>query len=226
MKKKLKSICTDVTCWVREMFMLLLCVCVCVLGLQLIHERAAAMQEACQLHRGTMLTVIGLDEDKLSQMCHEARTTEGGVACIANYIFPRGYVISGDTTTVQFVGAQAQRSGATIKEVSVSGAFHSPLMNLAVQRISSVLDTLQINPPKIPVYSNVTGNVYSSTSEIRECLALQVTRPVQWETIVRNIARDCGDSVRFCEVGPGKQLKAMLRRINKEDYKHCINIEA
>ena len=172
-----------------------------------------------------MLTVIGLEEVELQQMCRDARTTVGGVVCIANYIFPRGHVISGDVGTVEVVGSLAQRRGATTKTLSVSGAFHSPLMQPAAEKIRSVLDTLQIRPPRIPVYSNVTGRQYASVAEIRDCLALQVVRPVLWDDVVRNIALD-HFKVRFCEVGPGKQLKAMLRRINRDAYKQCISVEA
>ena len=194
-------------------------------GLQLIHTRATAMQEACQKHKGTMITVIGLEETELQQICQDTQAVEGGVVCIANYIFPQGHVISGDLRTTEAVGDRAQRNGATIKRISVSGGFHSLLMEPAVERIRCVLDTLQINMPKIPVYSNVTGRQYGSVEEIRECLALQVTRPVLWDTVVRNMAAD-NIKARFCEVGPGKQLKAMLRRINREAFKQCLNIEA
>ena len=195
------------------------------LGLQLIQARAAAMQEACRQHEGTMLTVIGLEEMELQQMCRDVQTMNNRDVCIANYIFPRGHVISGDTRAVEEVGLRAQRNGATTKKLSVSGAFHSPLMEPAVEKISSVLDTLQIKLPVVPVYSTVTGRPYTSVEEIRECLSLQVTRPVLWEAVVRNISRD-HFKARFCEVGPGKQLKAMLRRINREAYKQCLSIEA
>ena len=195
------------------------------LGLQLIDTRATAMQEACQQREGTMLTVLGLEEVTLQQMCCDAQNTTSGEVCIANYIFPKGYVISGDTRTVEEVGMQAQKSGATTKKISVSGAFHSPLMQPAVEKIRSVLDTLQINTPRIPVYSNVTGKPYTSVDEIRECLAQQVTRPVLWDSVIQNMASDYFKA-RFCEVGPGKQLKAILRRINREAYKQCLSIEA
>ena len=184
------------------------------------------MQEACQQNEGTMLTVIGLPEEQLKQMCHHVQNTErAGVVCIANFIFPRGCVISGHVRAVEMVGTMAQEAGASIRKLAVSGAFHSPLMKPAVFKIRSVLDSIQIHPPKIPVYSNITGRPYSSVSEIRECLALQVTQPVLWETVIRNMARD-NINIRFYEVGPGKQLRAMLHRIDREAYKQCTNIEA
>ena len=182
------------------------------------------MQNACQQHAGTMLTVIGLPEAELERMCREVQTEEGEAVCIANFIFPQGYVISGCVRSVEAVGIRAQGAGASTKPVSVSGAFHSPLMEPATAKLRSVLETLQINVPRIPVYSNVTGRPYSSVSEIRDGLALQVTSPVRWETALRNMIADNPD-IRFYEIGPGKQLKAMLRRIDKDAYKQCINIE-
>lgn len=183
------------------------------------------MQAACQLRAGTMLTVIGLVEMELQQMCCEVEASGSGEVCIANYLFPKGYVISGCVHSVESVGSRAQSAGASVKKVSVSGAFHSPLMQPAVAKLQSVLQNIHIELPKIPVYSNVTGRPYTSVGEIRDCLALQVTRPVLWETLVRNMITDY-PSIRFHEVGPGKQLKAMLRRIDREAYKQCINIEA
>ena len=183
------------------------------------------MQEACLQRAGSMLTVIGLPEAELEQMCRQVQAREGGEVCIANYIFPRGYVISGCVRSVETVGTRAQAAGASTKRVSVSGAFHSPLMEPAVEKLRSVLGKLQINLPRIPVYSNVTGQAYSSVDEIRDCLALQVTSPVRWEALVHNMTQD-NPSIRFCEIGPGRQLKAMLRRIDKNAYKHCVNIEA
>ena len=197
----------------------------CPVGLQLNQARAKAMQEACQSQAGTMLTVIGLREMELVQMCHEVQGTQGGEVCIANYLFPQGYVVSGCVQAVETVGNRAQSAGASVKRVSVSGAFHSPLMQPAVAKLRSVLQNIRITLPKIPVYSNVTGSPYTSVGEIRDCLALQVTRPVLWETVVRNMITDY-PSIRFHEVGPGKQLKAMLRRIDREAYKQCLNIEA
>ena len=200
--------------------------CMCVhTGLQFIQARATVMQEACMQRAGTMLTVIGLPEAALERICREACTNGTGEEVgIANYIFPRGYVISGSLEAVERVGAKAEEAGASVKRLAVSGAFHSPLMEPAAEKLRSVLDRVQINFPKIPVYSNVTGRPYSSIGEIRDGLALQVIRPVQWETVVRSIARDTA-GVHFMEIGPGKQLKAMLRRIDKEGFKHCLNIE-
>lgn len=183
------------------------------------------MQDACLQRAGSMLTVIGLPEAELEHMCREVQAMEGGEVCIANFIFPRGYVISGCVQSVEAVGARAVAAGASTKRVPVSGAFHSPLMEPVVEKLRSVLGKLQINVPRIPVYSNVTGQPYSSVNEIRDSLALQVTSPVRWETVVCNMIQD-SPSIRFYEIGPGKQLKAMLRRIDKDAYKHCVNIEA
>ena len=190
------------------------------------------MQEACLLNEGTMLTVIGLEEERLEQMCRRVQTSDGGgggggggEVCVANFMFARGCAISGSVHAVETVGNMAEENGASVKKISVSGAFHSPLMEPAVPKLRSVLDTIQINSPKIPVYSNVTGRPYTSVEEIRECLALAVTHPVHWDTVIRSMTQD-NPGVQFCEVGPGRQLKAMLRRIDQTAYKQCVNIEA
>ena len=170
-----------------------------------------------------MLTVIGLQEDHLEQLCSDARKDSSEEVCIANFIFPQGFVISGTIKAVECVRVRAHDAGATTKSVAVSGAFHSPLMKPAVQDICSVLDELDIALPKIPVYSSLTGRPYTSTDEIRQSLAQQVTRPVLWEKVVQEMIKDIA-GVQFVELGPGKQLKAMLRRIDRNAYKQCLTV--
>ena len=193
-------------------------------GLQFIQARATAMHEACQKQPGTMSTVIGLEEGKLAELCEKAQANGAGEVCIGNILFPRGYVISGALKAVQEVRTEAESAGATVKDIAVSGAFHSPLMEPALEKIRSVLDTLEITLPQMPVYSNVTGQPYTTPSEIRENLALHIIRPVQWEKVIQEMSK-ANDSPHFLEVGPGKQLKTMLRRINKDSYKNCQNFE-
>ena len=166
------------------------------------------------------MTVTGLQEDHLQQLCRDASKSTANTVCVANFIFPKGYVISGAAEAVELVGVRAQEDGATIKRVAVSGAFHSQLMEPAVEEIRSLLNALDISLPRIPVYSGVTGQPYTSTNEIRESLAVQVIRPVLWESLVHRILQDV-HCVQFFQLGPGEQLKAMLRRIDKDAYKQC-----
>ena len=167
-----------------------------------------------------MLTVTGLPDHHLQRLCRDTSKSTANTVCIANFIFPKGYVISGAAEAVQLVGTRAQEEGATIKRVAVSGAFHSQLMEPAVEEIRSLLKTLDINLPRIPVYSGVTGQPYTTANEIRESLAVQVIRPVLWESVLQRILQDV-PCVQFVQLGPGEQLKAMLRRIDKDAYKQC-----
>ena len=196
-------------------------------GLHLIKLRAEAMQDACQESEGSMSTIIGVQEaSSLESLCKQAEEKGLGTVCIANYIFPKGFVVSGHRQAVDYVRQEAESSlGASVRDVAVSGAFHSPLMASAVPKLRATLDQVEISQPNIRVYSNVTGLPTTSTAEIRTQLAEQVTKPVLWETSIRNMIRDsCGKSV-FVELGPGKQLKAMLKRINRDSFKTCLNVE-
>ena len=170
-----------------------------------------------------MATVIGMAEDKLVDLCSQAKPK----STIGNFLFPRGYVISGSSLSVVSVGERAKAEfGATVKPVPVSGAFHSPLMSSAVEKISSALESIDISlPPRIQVYSNVTGRPYSSADEIRKGLARQVMAPVHWEACVDHMMLREGGVV-FVDVGPKRQLKAMLKRIDKAAYGRCVCAEA
>ena len=134
------------------------------------------MQQACLETPSTMLTVVGLDHDTLQAIINSSDME--GEACIANHLFPRGYVISGSVDRVEMIRKKAEELGATMKEVKVSGAFHSRLMSSAVEKLDAVLQEIDLSLPSIPVYSNVTGLPYSSVAEIKTGLAQQVTSPV------------------------------------------------
>lgn len=196
-------------------------------GLHLVKLRAEAMQEACQQPKGTMSSITGVQEThSLESLCQEAKELGHGEVCIANYIFPRGFVVSGCKRAVDYVKQKAQSTlDCSVKDVAVSGGFHSPLMASAVPKLRTALDQIEISEPNVPVYSNVTGLPYRSTAEIKTQLAEQIIKPVLWEACIRNMIRDsCGEPV-FVELGPGKQLKAMLKRIDREAFKRCLNLE-
>ena len=184
------------------------------------------MQDAClELHSG-MMTVIGLDYQTLDLCCQKTNTDIKEPISIANYLFPRGYVVSGTKSALDFLKIKAVQAGAvSIKDVQVSGGFHSPLMSSAVPKLQDALERMNVTMPCVPIYSNVTGEPYNSISEIKELLAKQVTCPVLWEQTIHNMVATFGER-DFVEIGPGKQLKTMLKRINKTAYKDCMNIEA
>lgn len=184
------------------------------------------MHTACQEQPGAMLSLVGLEEAVVNGLCEEVNATlpPSSQVYIANYMFPQGVVISGSCEGVRRVETPAAEMGAVVKRVIVSGAFHSPLMNSAVPKLKRLLQTMDISLPRIPVYSNVIGRPFSSVEEIKHLLADQVTQPVLWEACMRNIVQE--KDVKFVEVGPGKQLKAMLRHIDKNLFKSCLSIVA
>ena len=211
------------------------------------------MQAACDQQTSGMLTLIGLEEAKVEQLCIRCRKAlPDSEICIANYLFPKGYVISGNKDAItkvrEFVAGE---NGVTIKEVATSGAFHSDLMASAIPRLREGLAKVDISLPRMLVYSNVTGRPYKDTEEIKTLLAEQIVRPVLWKGTVKNMIerekvriggqreaggegeggrRDGEDEgegdLRFLEIGPGRQLRAMLKRIDKDAYKKSANFEA
>lgn len=168
-----------------------------------------------------MLSVIGLHEDALQQLCSEAEKEGHGTVRIANYIFPKGFVLSGTSSSLQFVRRKVETNrDVALKGVAVSGAFHSSLMSSAVQLLSDALAAVKVIMPRVPVYSNVTGQQYVSPEEIKHNLCAQVTHPVLWNLTIDNMLRDQPDAT-FVEVGPGRQLRAILKRINPMAFKYC-----
>ena len=156
--------------------------------------------------------------------------------CVGNFLFPGGVVISGEVGLVKEVGRRAEVEGASVKPVRVSGAFHSQLMAPAVPKLRASLETVHLRMPAFPVYSNVTGLPYGSVEEIRTGLALQVTQPVLWDRTMLHMVGEHVDveeegqvkrrtsGVRLLEVGPGKQLKGILKRISRTAYRQCDNL--
>ena len=201
------------------------------------------MHEACKEQPSGMLTLIGLEEQRVNDLCRECRDRlprGGAEICIANYLFPKGYVVSGTeeaTKLMRELVSSLKDVQCTVKEVQVSGAFHSSLMTSAVAKLWKGLEKADISVPRMPVYSNVTGLPYSGVEEIRQRLAEQIVKPVLWETTIRNMierGREEGGEregeggeeereVYFVEVGPGRQLRSMLKHINNEAFKKCLN---
>lgn len=180
-------------------------------GLRLVRLRGELMQQAGIDQPGTMAAVIGLEPDVVGEICCKA--WNDGVVQVANYNSPGQIVISGSVGGVRKAMELAKERGAKmVKELPVSGAFHSPLMESAQKGLKAALDKTEIRDAEIPVYANVTAKPVQKASEIRELLYQQVTSAVHWhETIVNMIA----DGVReFVEVGPGKVLQGLVKRID------------
>lgn len=180
-------------------------------GLKLVRLRGELMQRAGIEQPGTMAAVVGLDPKAVEEVCSNA--SEVGVVQAANFNSPGQIVISGSVTGVRKAMELAKGRGAKlVKELPVSGAFHSPLMESACEGLKSALDKTYIAASAIPVYANVTAKPVQKASEIRDLLYKQLTSPVRWEETIVNMASD-GATV-FVEVGPGKVLQGLVKRIN------------
>ncbi len=178
-------------------------------GLMLVRLRGELMQQAGIDQPGTMAAVVGLEPAVVNQLCGEA--SSAGVVQAANFNSPGQIVISGSVPGVRKAMELAKTRGAKlVKELSVSGAFHSPLMESARTGLKKALNAAQISKASIPVYANVTAAPVQQPAEIRDLLFRQLTNPVRWEESVKNMAAN-GASV-FVEVGPGKVLQGLVRR--------------
>ncbi|MCC6398344.1 MAG: ACP S-malonyltransferase [Bacteroidetes bacterium] len=179
-------------------------------GLRLVRLRGSLMQQAGETHKGTMAAIVGLSPELTEEVCREA--SSAGIVQPANFNSPGQIVISGSLEGVHKAMELARARGAKMaKELVVSGAFHSPLMQSAKEGLKDALDRTTIRDARIPVYANVTAEPVRKASEIRDLLYRQLTSPVRWEQTVRNMVRDGAGS--FYEIGPGKVLQGLVKRI-------------
>lgn len=180
-------------------------------ALQLVHLRGSLMAEAGRRSTGTMAAIIGMDAMKLEALCEEVENETGSIVRPANFNSPGQIVVSGSTFGVQEVMRRAKLEGVRIaKELTVSGAFHSPLMQYAADGLKEALDSTNIQSPEFPVFSNVTAEPVENPGEIRRLLVQQLTAPVRWEESVKNMY-DFGIR-EFVEYGPGKVLQGLIGR--------------
>lgn len=178
-------------------------------GLKLVKLRGELMQKAGEIRPGAMAAVIGLDGDKVDECCENTP----GVVIPANFNSPGQLVISGEVEAVEKAMTACKDAGAKIvKRLTVSGAFHSPLMEFAGEQLFAALDETEFSQPLYPVYHNVTAEPATSPEEIRGLLKKQLLNPVRWETSMLNMRKICG---RFVEAGPGKVLTGLLKRIDR-----------
>ncbi len=178
-------------------------------AVKLARERGRLMHEAGQKRAGAMAAIIALDEDKVADVCRESNTV------IANINCPGQIVISGAADNITKAMEMATAAGASRAiPLQVSGAFHSPLMQPAVEGMIEYLDATSFTSPSIPVIANVTAVPLTSPQEVKMELRKQLTSPVQWQRSVEYMIKQ-GVST-FIEIGPGKVLTGLIRRINKE----------
>ena len=180
---------------------------------KLVRFRGQFMLQAGIEQPGTMAAIIGLPMEKLEEICKEA-STKGIVQC-ANFNSPGQVVISGSVDGVMEAMALSKQNGAKLaKQLVVSGAFHSPLMQSASDKLKEKLDQTDFRDAQIPVYANVTAKAVTSKDEIRDLLLAQLNAPVRWEETIKNMIADGADE--FVEVGPGKVLQGLVKRINPD----------
>ena len=189
-------------------------------AVKLVRTRGIAMQKAGIEFPGTMAAIIGLDMQAVSDSCSEA-STEGVVQC-ANFNSPGQIVISGSVSGVKKAMEICKSKGAKlVKELIVSGAFHSSLMESAQIEFLNELNNTYIYDARFPVYANVTAKPVTKKDEIKKLLFEQLTSPVRWEETIVNMVSDGIDE--FYEIGPGKVLQGLVKRINP-DIK-CFGID-
>ena len=182
-------------------------------GLSLVKLRAENMQIAGKTNPGIMAAIIGMSFEDIQNICTTI-TKENSIVVPANHNSPNQIVISGSKPAVLEAMEQARNSGARlVKELNVSGAFHSPLMHSAKDALSDALDKTKINNANIPVYSNVSATATLKSDEIRLNLKNQIDSPVLWSSTIRNMKND--KASKMIEVGPGKILQGLTRKIDK-----------
>ena len=183
-------------------------------GLSLVKLRAESMQDAGTTNPGTMAAIIGMADEDVISMCNTISSDES-VVVAANFNYPGQVVISGNINAVHEIMAKAPELGAKMaKELNVSGAFHSPLMEPAKKRLSAALDNIEINTATMPVYANVTAEPVIEADEIRSNLKNQLDCPVKWHETIDNMKT--AGATEMVEVGPGRVLQGLTRRIDKK----------
>lgn len=189
-------------------------------GLRLVAARANAMQKACEANPGTMAAIIGVDDEKVEEICAEV-SKDGKLVIPANYNCPGQLVISGDMEAINEACEKLKEAGAKrALPLKVGGAFHSPLMQPAKDELQAAIEQTTFSTPKCPVYQNVDAKPYTDAAEIKANLIAQLTSPVRWTKSVQNMIADGADD--FTECGPGKALQGMIGRIDKAVSAHSI----
>jgi [acyl-carrier-protein] S-malonyltransferase len=186
-------------------------------GLLLVSKRALAMQKACEVEPSTMAAVLALDDAKVEEIC----ASIDGVVVAANYNCPGQLVISGAVSAVEEACANMLEAGAKrALKLPVGGAFHSPLMEPARVELAAAIEKAQIVAPICPIYQNVTASAETDPTIIKAKLVEQLTAPVRWTQSVQNMIAD--GATLFVEVGPGKVLQGLVKKINKESQVQSI----
>lgn len=190
-------------------------------AVRLVRKRGQFMQEAVPLGEGSMAAILGLDRDKVIEICRQVEAEVGAVQAV-NFNCPGQIVIAGKTQAVEKANELLKAAGAKRAiSLPVSAPFHSTLMQPAAVRLGVELDKVAINDAKIPVVVNVSGQIETQGASIKELLVKQAASPVLWEDCVAQIVNS--DATTFVEVGPGKVLTGFTKKIAKNV--ESLNIE-
>lgn len=179
-------------------------------ALKLVSQRALAMQKACEIQPSTMAAVLGLEDAIVEEVC---KNTEG-IVVAANYNCPGQLVISGEIEAINKACETLTEKGARRALVlPVGGAFHSPLMEPAREELAAAIENTTFNEPTCPIYQNVAASAVTSAAEIKNNLIAQLTAPVKWTQSIQQMVKD--GATEFTEVGPGKVLQGLMRKIDR-----------
>ncbi|KAG5628658.1 hypothetical protein H5410_000375 [Solanum commersonii] len=186
------------------------------MGLSWLKLRGEAMQDAADAAKSAMVSIIGLDSDKVQKLCDAANeeVDEANKVQIANFLCPGNYAVSGGVKGIEAVEAKAKSFKARMTvRLAVAGAFHTSFMNPAVSRLEAALSATEIRTPRIPVISNVDAQPHADPDTIKKILASQVTSPVQWETTMKTLLSK--GLKKSYELGPGKVIAGIVKRMDR-----------
>jgi [acyl-carrier-protein] S-malonyltransferase len=188
-------------------------------GLRVVQRRGQAMQDAADATASGMVSLLMLERDAVAAICHDAASL--GTLSIANYLCPGNIVLSGVNAACERAAELAETRGGKAVPLAVAGAFHTDIMKPADLRLAEALAGVPLRRPEIPLVSNVDAATHDDPDEIRELLVRQVVSPVLWEDSLRlMLARGVDE---FYEIGPGRVLKGLLRRIDRKIACETIN---
>ncbi|MGH7200997.1 MAG: ACP S-malonyltransferase [Planctomycetaceae bacterium] len=188
-------------------------------GLRVVQQRGDAMQQAADATPSGMVSVLLLERGRVEDICREAAAA--GRIWLANYLCPGNLVLSGENAACERAAELAEEAGGRAVPLAVAGAFHTEIMKPADDRLAATLSGVPLTQPEIPLVSNVDASIHSDPDELRELLVRQVVRPVLWEDSMRKmLAEGVGE---FYEIGPGKVLRGLLKRIDRKIPCETIN---
>lgn len=202
-------------------------------GLKVVKVRAEAMQEASDQVPSGLVSIMGHADLDIQSLCHNAeewscsRGTQEPVACVANYLFPGGWVLGGDKSSVQYIleYGKAKHGIKRAQSIPVSGAFHTKLMESAQEPLRRVLESVNIQTPRCTVYSGTSCQPFANPDQIKSLLIRQLVEPVNWMKTIQKIFKQRMTNSKIYEVGPGRQLRAMIYRIDRTLMNNFTNLE-